>query len=84
LEKHSTQYKNYKKDFILTNANYLLNHSVGRPLKETEKIFTNKFFEPWSSSLDEPWNQWLPVIDHFTNELAQLFNAKKEEFCPQD
>ena len=24
-----------------------------------------------------------PVIDHFTNELAQLFNAKKEEFCPQ-
>jgi kynureninase len=83
LEKHSTQYKNYKKDFILTNANYLLNHSVGRPLKDTETIFTNKFFEPWSSSLDEPWNQWLPVIDHFTNELAQLFNAKKEEFCPQ-
>ncbi|MDC1046289.1 aminotransferase class V-fold PLP-dependent enzyme [Candidatus Pseudothioglobus singularis] len=83
LAKYSTQNMNYKEDFILTNANYLLNHSVGRPLKETKKIFTKKFFEPWSSSLDEPWNQWLPVINHFTNELAQLFNAKKEEFCPQ-
>ncbi|MDA7438569.1 aminotransferase class V-fold PLP-dependent enzyme [Candidatus Pseudothioglobus singularis] len=83
LTKHSAPNHDYKKDFILTNANYLLNHSVGRPLKETEKIFNKKFFEPWSSSLDEPWNEWLPVIDHFTNELAQLFNAKKEEFCPQ-
>ena len=43
-----------KDDFILTEANYLLSHSVGRPLKETEKFFNNQFFITWSNSLSEP------------------------------
>ena len=72
-----------KDDFILTEANYLLSHSVGRPLKETEKFFNNQFFMTWSNSLSEPWNDWLQSIEDFTSELSKLFNAKSTEFCPQ-
>jgi selenocysteine lyase/cysteine desulfurase len=72
-----------KDDFILTEANYLLSHSVGRPLKETEKFFNNQFFMTWSKSLSEPWNDWLQSIEDFTLELSKLFNAKSTEFCPQ-
>ena len=73
----------YKDDFILTKANYLLSHSVGRPLIESEKFFNDKFFKPWSDGLAEPWQEWLQATDNFTSQLALLFSAKKEEFCPQ-
>lgn len=74
---------NFKDDFILTNSNYLLNHSVGRPLKTSENDFSERFYEPWKKSNDEPWEKWLETINDFTLSLAKIFNAKQSEFCPQ-
>ena len=74
---------NFKDDFILTNSNYLLNHSVGRPLKTSENDFAERFYEPWKKSNDEPWEKWLETINDFTLSLAKVFNAKQSEFCPQ-
>ena len=73
----------YKKDFLLADSNYLLNHSVGRPLKTTEKAFKDSFFSPWQNSGKEPWAHWLEVINDFQLALSSLFNAPAEEFCPQ-
>ena len=73
----------FKDDFILTTASYLLSHSVGRPLKTSEKNFSEQFYTPWKNSLNEPWEQWLITINDFTASLAGLFNGKQSEFCPQ-
>ena len=83
LKVKDSSFRSFKGDFILTKANYLLSHSVGRPLKEAEKFFNNQFFNPWTSSLNEPWDNWLQSIDEFNQELSKLFNAKVSEFCPQ-
>ena len=83
LKVKESSFRSFKNDFILTKANYLLSHSVGRPLKEAEKFFNNQFFNPWTSSLNEPWDNWLQSIDEFNQELSKLFNAKVSEFCPQ-
>ena len=77
------QKNNFKDDFILTPSNYLLNHSVGRPLKTSENDFTERFYEPWKNSNGEPWDQWLKTITDFTSSLAKIFNGKQSEFCPQ-
>ena len=73
----------FKDDFILTNSTYLLSHSVGRPLKTSENDFSERFYEPWKKSNDEPWEKWLETINDFTLSLAKIFNAKQSEFCPQ-
>lgn len=73
----------YKNDFALSEGVYLLNHSVGRPLKTAQQAFSKNFFSPWEQSNKEPWGSWLGVIDQFTSGLAKLFNAKQSEFCPQ-
>ncbi|MGL5361205.1 MAG: aminotransferase class V-fold PLP-dependent enzyme, partial [Shewanella sp.] len=72
-----------KQDFCLPGPGYLLNHSVGRPLKSTEQAFNQAFFAPWQASGREPWGQWLGVIDNFTAALARLFQGQREDFCPQ-
>ncbi|MCS5591308.1 MAG: aminotransferase class V-fold PLP-dependent enzyme, partial [Gammaproteobacteria bacterium] len=73
----------YKNDFALSKGVYLLNHSVGRPLKTAQQAFSQHFFSPWQHTNEEPWHNWLGVIDKFTSGLAKLFNAKQSEFCPQ-
>lgn len=73
----------FKDDFILAPGSYLLNHSVGRPLKTAEQAFSTQFFTPWQTSGREPWQDWLQVIEKFNQSLAKLFNAKVTEFCPQ-
>ena len=75
--------QDFKADFSLADGSYLLNHSVGRPLKSAEQVFTKQFFSPWQDSNIEPWQQWLKVVDLFCLNLAKLFNGKLEEFCPQ-
>ena len=37
-------FEDFKKDFYLAGPGYLLNHSVGRPLKSTEQVFKEAFF----------------------------------------
>lgn len=72
-----------KQDFCLSSGSYLLNHSVGRPLKSAQEAFKTDVLEPWQLSDKEPWGQWLNVINSFTTNLAKLFNSKAELFCPQ-
>ena len=62
---------------------YLLNHSVGRPLKNTQQYLAQHYFLPWESSSKEPWQQWLPAVEQFTSALSKLFNAPSSQFCPQ-
>ena len=71
----------YKSDFKLNAGSYLLNHSIGRCLKSTEESLHQTFFSAWEK--DEPWNDWLGIIDNFRSALGALFNAPSEEFCPQ-
>ncbi|GIU13021.1 class V aminotransferase [Shewanella sp. c952] len=75
--------KDFKNDFMLAPGCYLLNHSVGRPLKTAEQSFKQQFFTPWQDSGVEPWGDWLGIIERFTQVLSTLFNAPASEFCPQ-
>jgi len=70
-------------DFCQSDTTYLLNHSVGRPLKSAEAAFRDAFLHPWQTSGREPWAQWLPIITSFTQALAKLFHGRAEDFCPQ-
>ncbi|WP_299802753.1 aminotransferase class V-fold PLP-dependent enzyme [uncultured Shewanella sp.] len=73
----------FKDDFCLAPGSYLLNHSVGRPLKDAQQAFAQQFFAPWQGSSREPWQDWLQIIERFNQGLAKLFNGRVEEFCPQ-
>jgi len=76
--------KDYKADFCLPEQGcYLLNHSVGRPLKSAQQAFHQGFFHPWQNHSTEPWQQWLSSIETFQSALGQLFNHGPENFCPQ-
>ncbi len=72
-----------KNDFCMANGCYLLSHSVGRPLKNTQQYLAQHYFLPWESSNKEPWQQWLPAVEQFTTALSQLFNTPSSLFCPQ-
>lgn len=72
-----------KQNFCLSSGSYLLNHSVGRPLKSAQQAFQNDVLAPWQFGDKEPWGQWLNVINSFTENLATLLNSKTELFCPQ-
>ncbi|WP_404341579.1 aminotransferase class V-fold PLP-dependent enzyme [Pseudoalteromonas mariniglutinosa] len=73
----------FKDDFCLTDGCYLLNHSVGRPLKSAQQYFNQHFFSPWQNTNKEPWQQWLPAVEQFNQALARLFNSSSQLFCPQ-
>ena len=63
-----------KDDFVIPQGSYLLNHSVGRPLKSAEQHFHQQFFAAWQNENKEPWQQWLQGVEAFTSSLAKLFN----------
>ena len=73
----------YKHDFLLQDNIYLLNHSVGRPLKTTEQEFKPHFLDHWQNSSSEPWPQWLNAITRYQVALSKLFNDDADNFCPQ-
>jgi kynureninase len=76
--------KDFKANFYLPDKGcYLLNHSVGRPLKSAQQAFHDDFFSPWQNHNTEPWQQWLSSIDVFQSALGHLFNHAPENFCPQ-
>ncbi len=70
-------------DFHLATGTYLLNHSVGRPLKSAEAAFHDAYFAPWAEEDEGIWPRWLGAIDQFRQALGRLFNAPAERFCPQ-
>ena len=64
-----------KQDFVLPSDTYLLNHSVGRPLKSAENHFKQSYLSPWQDSGREPWQAWLAIITEFQQSLGRLFNS---------
>ncbi|MEQ3513313.1 aminotransferase class V-fold PLP-dependent enzyme [Pseudoalteromonas sp. BZB3] len=72
-----------KQDFVLPSEAYLLNHSVGRPLKSAETHFKQSYLSPWQDSGREPWQAWLAIITEFQQALGRLFNSSSMQFCPQ-
>jgi len=53
---------------------YLANHSLGRPLDQTQ-LDINRFLEHWYSNLDDAWDPWLETLNqfhHLVSDLLQL------------
>lgn len=65
------------------SGTYLLNHSVGRPLKSTQHAVNEGFLQPWQTLGEDLWPRWLEMTDAFRSALARLLNAVTEDFCPQ-
>jgi kynureninase len=72
---------NIRNDFSMNDSIYLLNHSVGRPLKTSESNADELFFKAWKSN--EPWHDWMQVFTDFQKSLGSLLHSKPENFCPQ-
>lgn len=70
-------------EFVASKGIYLLNHSVGRPFPGAMAHFQEQFFAPWEHSVGDPWNAWMTVFDDFREVLAQLFQSRPGQFCPQ-
>jgi hypothetical protein len=62
-----------RNDFSMNDSIYLLNHSVGRPLKTSESNADELFFKAWKSN--EPWHDWMQVFTDFQNSISQLLQA---------
>lgn len=70
-----------RNDFALNDSIYLLSHSVGKPLKQSETNLSTIFFNAWKSN--EPWHEWMNVFSEFQKSLSNLLHSKSENFCPQ-
>jgi kynureninase len=70
-----------RNDFSMNDSIYLLNHSVGRPLKTSESNVDELFFRAWKSN--EPWHEWMHVFTDFQNSISQLLQSHPTNFCPQ-
>ncbi|MXV51026.1 aminotransferase class V-fold PLP-dependent enzyme [Pedobacter sp. HMF7647] len=70
-----------RNDFELNDSVYLMNHSAGRPLKQSSSNLSELFFEPWKTN--EPWPQWLQALTGFQESLGLLLNSEATNFCPQ-
>lgn len=72
-------------DTIFSSANniYLLSHSIGRMPASTKKVLEQDLLGTWTSDNENIWSHWLRSIDTFKVEIARLFNAQANEFCPQ-
>jgi kynureninase len=70
-----------RNDFSMNDSIYLLNHSVGRPLKTSESNADELFFKAWKSN--EPWHDWMQVFTDFQNSISQLLQQHPTNFCPQ-
>lgn len=50
---------------------YLANHSLGRPLDQTQ-LDINRFLELWYTSIDDAWGEWLETLSNFHNLVGDL------------
>ena len=69
--------------YISHDGIYLLNHSVGLPLRSLEPTATTDFWQAWRNADSEIWTHWLAAIESFRARLASLLNGEKDSFCPQ-
>ena len=70
-------------EFVEHQGIYLLNHSVGLPLRGAEAAATKAFWQPWQAANGQVWDHWLQAIECFRQQLADLFNNESANFCPQ-
>jgi selenocysteine lyase/cysteine desulfurase len=68
--------------FYLPSGIYLLSHSVGCLPKSTIEA-QDDFFRLWQTKGGDAWDEWLAHIDAFCESLAELFNGRPHQFCPQ-
>lgn len=57
---------------------YLANHSLGRPLDQTEDDL-REGFQLWQSRLGDAWEPWLEEEDAHRSRLAQLIGAARPD-----
>jgi kynureninase len=57
---------------------YLANHSLGRPLNQTEEDL-REGFHLWQTKLGEAWNPWLEEEHAHRARLAQLIGASRPD-----
>lgn len=69
--------------FIDHRGIYLLNHSVGLPLRSAQQAASDSFWQPWHCADASIWTHWLAAIDGFRTQLALLLNGETASFCPQ-
>lgn len=69
--------------FIVPEGVYLLSHSVGCAPIHAEKQLAQHYFKAWHKQGGEAWPDWLDQTERFCALLAQLFNERPENFCPQ-
>ncbi|MEM6583954.1 MAG: aminotransferase class V-fold PLP-dependent enzyme [Pseudomonadota bacterium] len=74
----------YQSLFVPAEGIYLLNHSIGRPLRNVREAWSTAFLRPWESEGEATWPHWLHAIDRFRSALSQLLNSPAAQFCPQD
>lgn len=69
--------------FTTVEGTYLLNHSVGLPLRSAKQYIEEHFLQPWEKAPGEVWDSWIAEIETFRQALAVLFNTGSELICPQ-
>jgi kynureninase len=57
---------------------YLANHSLGRPLDQTEDDL-REGFSHWQNKLDDAWDPWLEEEHAHRSRIAQLINAPRTD-----
>ncbi|GJL66641.1 MAG: class V aminotransferase [Nitrospirales bacterium] len=53
---------------------YLANHSLGRPLDQTDRDIQQAVHH-WYADMGDAWDNWLAEIQHFRHHIAQLIHA---------
>lgn len=81
MEKFVTPYQ-IKSEFCLPSDCYFLSHSVGCRPRSTEEAI-RKFLHSWDERGGEAWPLWLDLLGSFQEQLAQLLNSSRDQFCPQ-
>ena len=74
---------NYRDKFLVPDATYMLNHSVGLPPVDSQQATSEGFYSPWATAGEDIWPQWLQGINGFREALATLLNSEVSNFCPQ-
>jgi kynureninase len=63
---------------LATPGIYLANHSLGRPLNQTEDDL-REAFHLWQTRLGDAWEPWLEEEHAHRSQLAQLINAPRPD-----
>ena len=74
---------NLSDQFVPHQGIYLLNHSVGLPLRSAQQAAVKDFWQPWQGADGQIWDHWLQAITEFRLQLGILLDSDASNFCPQ-